>query len=99
LRLICAGRWPNSANIRRNREPIVCASFCRSGRALRGIGFEDLNITGLVRVMLAKDVSDAAWAQLVFCLGCRAAKAGGIMVRVDPRGTAQTCPDCGAIRP
>lgn len=62
------------------------------------IGVEDLNIKGLARGMLAKEVNDAAWAQLVSMLDYKAAKAGGRMVKVDPRGTSQTCPECGTIR-
>lgn len=62
------------------------------------IGVEDLNIKGLARGMLAKEVNDAAWAQLVSMLDYKAAKAGGRMVKVDPRGTSQTCPECGTIK-
>lgn len=63
-----------------------------------GIGIEDLNIRGMARGILAKDVLDAAWAQLVFQLCYKAAKAGGTVVKVDPRGTSQTCPECGSIK-
>jgi putative transposase len=63
------------------------------------IGFEKLNIQGLARGMLAKHVLDAAWAQLVFFCSYKAEKAGGGVVEVDPRGTSQTCPECGTIKP
>lgn len=62
------------------------------------IGVEDLNIKGLARGMLAKEVNDAAWAKLVSMLDYKAAKAGGRLVKVDPRGTSQTCPECGTIK-
>jgi len=62
------------------------------------IGVEDLNIKGLAHSMLAKHVNDAAWAQLVSMLDYKAAKAGGLLVKVDPRGTSQTCPECGTIK-
>jgi putative transposase len=61
------------------------------------IGVEDLNVKGLARGMLAKHVNDAAWTQIVSMLDYKAAKAGGRIVKVDPRGTSQTCPDCGII--
>ncbi|MBV8772977.1 MAG: transposase, partial [Deltaproteobacteria bacterium] len=72
-----------------------------AGLVLRfsGIGIEDLNIQGLARGMLAKDVSDAAWAQLIAMLRYKAASAGSEIVAVDPRGTSQTCPSCGTIKP
>src|SRR5262252_5346783 len=61
------------------------------------IGIEDLNIKGLAGGMLAKHVHDAAWAQLTAMLDCKAASAGVELVKVDPRGTSQTCPECGIV--
>ena len=61
------------------------------------IAFEDLNIKGLARGMLAKHVNDAAWAQIVSFTGYKAENAGGLTKAVDPRGTSQECPDCGVI--
>jgi putative transposase len=61
------------------------------------IAFEDLNIKGLARGMLAKDVNDAAWAQFVSLVSYKAANAGCEIRLVDPRGTSQTCPECGTI--
>jgi putative transposase len=60
------------------------------------IAVEDLNIKGLASGMLAKHVNDAAWAQLTAML-YKAASAGVEFVKVDPRGTSQTCPECGMI--
>jgi putative transposase len=62
------------------------------------IAFEDLNLAGLKRGMLARSVHDAAWGQLVQFTTYKAEGAGGCVVLVDPRGTSQTCPECGAVR-
>jgi putative transposase len=62
------------------------------------IALEDLNVKGLARTVLAKAVHNAAWAQLTAMLSYKAANAGGGVVLVDPRGTSQTCPECGTIR-
>lgn len=62
------------------------------------IAFEDLNIKGLAAGMLAKSVHNAAWNQLVQHVTYKAANAGGTVVLVDPRGTSQTCPECGTIK-
>jgi putative transposase len=62
-----------------------------------GIGVEDLNIVGLARGMHAKHVNDASWAQLVSMLDYKAANAGGTVIKVDPRGTSQECPECGQV--
>lgn len=61
------------------------------------IAVEDLNIKGMARGMHAKHVNDAAWAQLVSMLAYKAERAGCDFIKVDPRGTSQTCPECGQI--
>lgn len=62
------------------------------------IAFEDLNMAGLARGMLARSVHDAAWSQLVQFTTYKAESASGSVVLVDPRGTSQTCPSCGTIK-
>lgn len=64
----------------------------------QGIAFEDLNLTGLKRGMLARSVHDAAWSLLVQLTTYKAESADGSVVLVDPRGTSQTCPECGTIK-
>lgn len=64
----------------------------------QGIAFEDLNLTGLKRGMLARSVHDAAWSLLVQLVRYKAESAGAEVVLVDPRGTSQTCPKCGTIK-
>jgi putative transposase len=61
------------------------------------IAIENLNIKGLASGMLAKHVHDAAWAQIVSMLRYKAESASCEFVEVDPRGTSQTCPECGII--
>lgn len=61
------------------------------------IAIEDLNVKGLARSALAKHVHDASWAQLAAMLTYKAENAGGAVVLVDPRGTSQTCPECGTV--
>jgi putative transposase len=62
------------------------------------IAMEDLNIKRLATGMLAKSVHNAAWHQLVQQIGYKAECAGSSLKLVDPRGTSQTCPGCGAIQ-
>lgn len=61
------------------------------------LAFEDLNVAGLARSRLARSVNDAAWRLLVDMTRYKAASAGVVVRLVDPRGTSQTCPDCGAV--
>ena len=63
------------------------------------IAFENLNLNGLKRGRLARSVHDAAWSQLVQFTQFKAESAGAAVVLVDPRGTSQTCPDCGTVKP
>lgn len=60
------------------------------------IAVEDLNVRGLARTRLAKSVHDAGWGILLNMLDYKAASAGGLVVRVDPRYTSQDCSSCGA---
>lgn len=55
---------------------------------------EDLNIVGLSRGFLAKFVSDAGWGLFLNKLAYKAESAGREFIKVDPRGTSQTC-TCG----
>ncbi|WP_353861238.1 transposase [Azospirillum formosense] len=61
------------------------------------IALEDLSVDRLARSMLSKAVHNAAWGQLRSFLEYKAANAGVRVEAVDPRGTSQTCPDCGTV--
>lgn len=84
-------------NIRSARRDILhklsASIVSRFGR----IAIEDLNVKGLAAGPLAKHVKDAAWSTLAAMLAYKAERAGCELVRVDPRGTSQTCPCCGTI--
>jgi putative transposase len=72
-----------------------------SHRVVSGFGLiavEDLNVRGLARTRLAKSIHDAGWASFTEKLAYKAESAGRALVKVDPRGTSQTCP-CGARVP
>lgn len=60
---------------------------------------EDLNILGLCRGMLAKDVLNASWGSFLMMLRYKAASAGGVVEAVDPRNTSQVCAACGSAVP
>jgi putative transposase len=62
------------------------------------IAVEDLNVKGLSRGMLAQSVNDAAWNAFFQKLSYKAECAGRELVKVDPRGTSQSCV-CGASVP
>lgn len=68
-------------------------------RRFDSIAVEKLNIKGLARGMLAKQVQDAAWGGFVTILRGKAECAGREVWQVDPRGTSQRCSGCGAVVP
>lgn len=59
------------------------------------IAVEDLNVKGMASGMLAKSVNDAGWTSFIDKLTYKAEEAGRLLIKVDPRGTSQTC-TCGA---
>jgi putative transposase len=59
---------------------------------------EDRNFKDMAGGLLAKSVHDASWAALVSKIAYKAENAGRTLIKVDPRGTSQTCV-CGATAP
>ncbi len=57
---------------------------------------EDLNFKMMSRGMLAKHCLDAAWGSFLDILKWVSWKRGVFFAKVDPNGTSQTCPNCGA---
>jgi putative transposase len=86
------------AKIARTRETHLHQVSADLTRRFGVIAVEKLNIKGLASAMLAKEVHDVAWGRFNEMLRYKAAKAGSRLVEVDPRGTSQTCPDCGIIK-
>ncbi len=62
------------------------------------IAIEKLNVTGLSRGRLSRSIMDAGWSILFQQLTYKAESAGKLVVAVDPRGTSQTCPECGVVK-
>jgi len=58
---------------------------------------EELNVKGLARGMLAKQVNDAGWSSFVEVLANKAEWAGREFEKVDARGTSQECSGCGTV--
>ena len=105
-------RCKRGSKVRRKRVAALAAYHAKIGNRRRDfchklsrdlvdrfgrIAVENLNIKGLAAGMLAKHVHDAAWAQIVAMLRYKAESASCEFVEVDPRGTSQTCPECGII--
>lgn len=47
---------------------------------------------------LNKSILDAGWSTFTNMVSVRAASAGRTVIFVDPKGTSQICPNCGAVR-
>jgi putative transposase len=60
------------------------------------IAIEALNIRGMIRTSFnSRNIMDASWACFVRMLEYKAESAGAQVIKVDPRGTTQTCVECG----
>jgi len=59
------------------------------------IVIEKLNVKGLARSALARDVHDASWAKFISLLRYKAECAGTRLIEVDPYDTSQDCSGCG----
>lgn len=80
-----------------NRNDFLHKLSNRLVREHSHIAVEALNIKGLSRGMLAKDVLSAGWATFFNMLRYKAESAGSVVEAVDPRGTSQSCPACGCV--
>lgn len=61
------------------------------------ICIEALNVRGLARGILSRDVHDQGWALFTQLLADKAEDAGRELILVDPRNTSQMCSACGVI--
>jgi putative transposase len=69
------------------------------------ICIEDLNVQQLINLGskgasgrgLRRNFRHAAFGTLISMLSYKAEEAGRALVKVDPRGTSQTCPECGSV--
>jgi putative transposase len=59
---------------------------------------EDLNVNGMIRnPRLARSITDVSWSKFLSMLAYKAEKAGGHLIRIDPRNTSQKCSGCGEL--
>jgi putative transposase len=83
--------------IERQRRDFHFKTAKRYAEAYQTIMVEDLKLSGLTRSRLAKSILDAAWGAFLLILTCKAASAGGKVIRVNPRYTTQKCSRCGEM--
>ncbi len=60
---------------------------------------EALNLKGLARSRLAKEVHDQGWGGFLAILTDKAEEAGRSVLALDARNTSQWCAACGALVP
>jgi len=82
-------------SVARKRAEHLHQASARLIRDYDVVAVEKLNVEGLARSILAKDVRDASWARFISMLRYKAEKAGAQLLEVDPRNTSQDCSSCG----
>lgn len=55
------------------------------------IAIEKLNISGMAKSFLSKQINDVSWSRFFQMLRYKAESAGKKLIEVNPRGTSQTC--------
>ena len=58
---------------------------------------EALNVAGMSKGNLARQILDCSWSEWFRQLSYKAAEAGRTVIAVDPKYTSQTCPLCGFV--
>ena len=87
------------AAIARRRADHLHQASARLVRDYDVIAVEALNIKGLARSALARDVHDASWSKFISYLTYKAERAGARIVEVNPQHTTQECSGCGITVP
>jgi len=87
------------ADIARRRREHLHQASARLVREYDQIVIEKLQVKGLARTALAKDVHDASWAKFISMLRYKAEWAGARVIEVDPQHTTQECSGCGTLVP
>lgn len=77
------------ATVARQRTEHLHQASARLVRDYDAIAVEKLNVKGLARSALAKDVHDASWARFISMLRYKAEWAGARLIEVNPRNTSQ----------
>lgn len=83
------------ARIARARLDYLHQACVRLVRDYDVIAVEKLNVKGLARSALARDVHDASWAKFISMLRYKAECAGARLIEVDRYNTSQDCSGCG----
>jgi len=87
------------AKVRNTRTTFHCKTAAEIvGKAVAAnasIAVEDLNIKGLARSRLARQVADVGWGDFVSRLSNKAESAGLMVHKVDPKYASQDCSRCG----
>ena len=77
--------------IRNQREDYLHKATTKIINDYDGIAIEDISVKNLSRGILAKQFNDASWTSFTQKLTYKAERAGRQVIKVDPRGTSQTC--------
>jgi putative transposase len=85
------------AGIARQRSNHLHQASARMIRDYDVVAIEALNVRGLARGFLSRQVLDASWTRFVSMLRYKAERAGARIVEVDPRGSSQECSNCGVV--
>lgn len=85
------------AKVQRSRRDFHFKVASKLVTEFEDIAVEDLNVKGLQRGWLSKQVSDCGWGSFVEILVAKAESAGRQVIKVNPNGTSQRCSGCNEV--
>ena len=87
-----------SAKVLNERTTWLHQQSARIAKQYDLIAVEDLKVRNMVKnPYLARSISDAGWCKFIEMLSYKAEKAGGQVIKVNPKNTSQACSGCGVI--
>ena len=89
-----------SANLTRRFSTLVVEKLIVQNMTRSAAGTVDApGVNVAAKRRLNRSIQDASWGILVNMLTYKAERAGGTVIKVDPRNTSQMCSGCGSIVP
>jgi putative transposase len=83
--------------VRRQRDHRLHELSAAYAKSHGVVAIERLNVAGLVRSTLARQIADAGWSRFASMLRYKLEWSGGTLVEVPPAYSSQTCSACGHV--
>ena len=83
--------------VRRQRDHFLHVQSARLAKSHGVVVLENLNVAGMIKSNLARNIADAGWSRFAEMLRYKLAWSGGSLVEVPAAYSSQTCSACGCV--